>query len=127
MNALEFFKQKANAYISPMGVKELSGGSPGRLQILDVRIGPVPQRIPGSIAIPVNEISSRMTELDPERLVVIYCWDTWCSLATKAAIELLEAGFQAKELYGGVAAWQAMSFEMETVGDDSASVPRCEC
>jgi len=123
MSVLEFFKQKAAAYVSPMGVREMSG----HLQLLDVRIGPVPERIPDSIAIPLNELSSRMKEIDSEVLVVVYCWDTWCSLATKAAIELLEAGFAAKELYGGVAAWQAMSFELEKVTDENASGPRCDC
>jgi hypothetical protein len=41
------------------------------------------------------------------------CRDTWCSLATAAAIILLEHGYCVKELYGGVAAWQSLHLPEE--------------
>ena len=52
----------------------------------------------------------QMKNLPKNKLLVLYCWETWCSLATKAAIPLLEKGFKVKELYGGIAAWETMGY-----------------
>jgi rhodanese-related sulfurtransferase len=54
-----------------------------------------------------------MAELPRDRLLVLYCWETTCSLAVKAAVPLLEAGFTVKEMYGGIAAWETMGFPTE--------------
>jgi rhodanese-related sulfurtransferase len=113
----DFFKAKAAAYISPMGTKALIDGGANDFVIVDVRLrGPqVTWRIPGATAIPTNEMGERYSELPKDKLVVLYCWDTWCSLATTAAVVLLEHGFRVKELYGGVAAWRALRLPEQLV------------
>ena len=112
MDTLEFFRAKADAYLSPVGLQELKGSSTPYF-LVDVRL-PVHDKplelIPGAIWIPENEIRNRMSELPKDKLIVLYCWETWCSLATKAAIPLLEEGFRVKELYGGVEAWRTIGF-----------------
>jgi rhodanese-related sulfurtransferase len=50
-----------------------------------------------------------------DRQVVIYCWDTWCSLAAEAAVLLLERSFDAREMYGGIKAWKTLRFPTEPV------------
>jgi len=117
ISALDYFKAKLEATISPIGVQAMQKQAPDGFLIVDVRIGPVPTRIPGAVVIPEPEINSRMDELPTDKLLVLYCWDTWCSLATKAAIPLLEAGFRVKELFGGIAAWQTMGMPLETSGE----------
>jgi len=55
----------------------------------------------------------RWAELPKDKLIVLYCWDTWCSLATSAALVLLEHGYRLKELYCGIAAWQTFRMPVE--------------
>ena len=119
MDTLDFFRAKAEAYISPMGIMNLRKSSIPFV-LVDVRIAPSDkplETIPDAIHIPMNEIRNRMSELPKDKLIILYCWDTWCSLATNSAIPLLEEGFKVKELYGGVAAWRALglSFAEPTV------------
>jgi rhodanese-related sulfurtransferase len=107
---LDFFKAKAAASISPMGVKAMLNRGQRDIVLVDVR-HPSPDltwRIPGSLAIPATTISDHLSDIPKDKLVVLYCWDTWCSLATAAAIILLEHGYRVKELYRGVAAWQSL-------------------
>lgn len=114
MDTLDFFRAKAEAYISPMGVLELKKSLVPHV-LVDVRILPTDKpidQIPEAIRIPANEIGNRMCDLPKDKLIVLYCWDTWCSLATKAAIPLLEEGFRVKELHGGVAAWRALGLSL---------------
>jgi len=89
---------------------------PDSFVLIDVRIGPKPCRAEGAIEIPQPEIVARMAELPKDKLLVLYCWETWCSLAVKAAVPLLEAGFNVKEMCGGIAAWEAMGFPTEPAG-----------
>jgi len=106
----DFFRAKAAAYVSPMGVKAMLDRSAGDIVLVDVRL-PGPQlkwRIPGSVQIPAPSMAERFAELPKDSLIVLYCWDTWCSLATTAALVLLEHGYRVQELHGGVAAWQAL-------------------
>ena len=113
ITVLDYFRAKNEATISPVGVEAMQKQAPGSLVLVDVRIGPVPTRIPGAVIIPEPEVVGRMGELPKDKLLVLYCWETWCSLATKAAIPLLEAGFRVKELFGGIAAWQALGMPVE--------------
>ena len=113
ISPLDYFRAKLEATISPVGVQAMQKQAPGSFLIVDVRIGPVPNRIPGAVTIPEPEISARMGELPRDKLLVLYCWETWCSLATRAAVPLLEAGFRVKELFGGIAAWQALGMPTE--------------
>ena len=110
---LDYFRAKLEATISPVGVQAMEKQAPGSFLIVDVRIGPVPNRIPGAVCIPEPEVPARMGELPRDKLLILYCWETWCSLATKAAVPLLEAGFRVKELFGGIAAWQALDMPTE--------------
>jgi rhodanese-related sulfurtransferase len=114
MTALKYFQAKLDATIGPRTVSELVGTRPESLLLVDVRTGPTPTRIPGSAAIPQPEIIARMGELPKDKLLVLYSWDTWCNLATKAAVSLLQAGFFVKVLDGGIAAWESLRLPTES-------------
>ena len=113
MSALDYFKMRLEATVSPLEVVRIQESQPDSFVLIDVRIGPKPCKAHGAIEIPQTEIVARMAELPRDRLLVLYCWETWCSLAVKAAIPLLEAGFHVKEMYGGISAWEAMGFPTE--------------
>jgi rhodanese-related sulfurtransferase len=126
MTGLDYFKAKRAATISPRGLFEIQQDSPANVLVVDVRVGPVPSRIRGAVAIPQTEIVQRMAELPRDKLIVLYCWETWCSLAMKAAIPLLEAGFKAKEMHGGIAAWELLKLPTDAEGS-SKGIIECAC
>ena len=126
MNTLDYFKMKQAATISPRGLFEIQKISPNDVLVVDVRIGPVPTRICGAVAMPQTEVVHRMAELPKDKLLILYCWETWCSLAMKAAIPLLESGYNVKEMYGGIAAWESLRLPTNAEESPSATIG-CSC
>jgi rhodanese-related sulfurtransferase len=97
--------------------------NPGSICIVDVRNGPaamLKERIKGALQVPEADILKRVNELPKNRTLILYCWDTNCNLAARAAVILLERGFKVKELCGGSRAWRLMRFPEEPV--DSAAL-----
>jgi rhodanese-related sulfurtransferase len=118
MDVLEYFKSRLEATVGPMDVMMALQHNPPSICVVDVRVGPaamLKERIKGALQIPQTEILKRVAELPRDRILVLYCWDTWCSLAAQAAVVLLERGFKVKELSGGSRAWHAMRFPTEPV------------
>jgi rhodanese-related sulfurtransferase len=107
---LAYFRAKKRAYASPMDVARALREGSSAIQVVDVRnpVAPIPTTVKGAIWIPERAIARRLNELPQDRTIVLLCWDVWCSLATSAAIPLLEHGFMAKELNGGIKAWQTL-------------------
>ncbi len=60
--------------------------------------------IPGSIHIPMREIPMRLNTLDPNVDIVVYCAHGHRSYDVTGW--LMEQGYQARSLRGGIAAWQ---------------------
>ncbi len=58
-------------------------------------------------------LPDRLGELPKDKTIVVYCWDTWCNMAVKAAIIMSENGYDVLELSGGIAAWTTMNFPVE--------------
>jgi rhodanese-related sulfurtransferase len=126
--AASYFKAKAAANVSAMMIQGWICEGRSDFVLVDVRI-PTEQltwRIPGSIAIPANQIAVRIKELPCDSLIVLYCWDTWCGLATSAAVHLVDRGYRVKELFGGVAAWETLALPRELT-ETAGAVPACAC
>lgn len=86
---------------------ELAGAldRPGEPLLLDVREPMEFQitRLPKSILIPFGSLPDRLGEIDLSRDVVVYCHQ---GIRSARAVELLRrAGFRARNLKGGLAAW----------------------
>jgi rhodanese-related sulfurtransferase len=116
------FSAKAAAYVSPMTVKAWQEEGRSDFVLVDARKRhPKPtKKIAGALWLPEPEMADRWAELPRDKLIVLYCWDTWCSLATSAALILLEHGYRVKELYGGIAAWEVLRMpEEETLRAES--------
>ena len=108
---LNYFRAKQAAYASPMAVAQaLKSGVESAVVVVDVRnpVSTILTTIKGAIWIPEAQIKTRINEPLKDKTLVLVCWDTWCSLATSAAIPLLEKGFKVKELNGGIAAWKTL-------------------
>jgi molybdopterin/thiamine biosynthesis adenylyltransferase/rhodanese-related sulfurtransferase len=77
------------------------------LQVIDVREPNEYEiaRLPGTKLIPLAQVTSRMSEIDPARETIVHCKGGVRS--AKAIAALTEAGFKGKlvNLKGGIAAW----------------------
>jgi len=118
MSRLEYFKARLDATMAPVDVLRRIRANPSSICVVDVRNGPaqlLADRIPGALQIPQGAILARIDRLPRDRTLVLYCWDTWCSLAAEAAVPLIERGFDVKEMYGGMNAWKTLKFITEPV------------
>lgn len=90
-------------YTGPEAKKRMSEGS----ILLDVRTKSERQSvsIPSSLHIPLNELSSRMKDLEKYRGKEIICFCASGSRSVSAGITLKKAGFTVGNLSGGIASW----------------------
>jgi rhodanese-related sulfurtransferase len=65
-------------------------------------------RIPGSVHLPLDEMSERFREVlpSPDQEVVVYCASPFCSMAEQAAVLLRGLGYRlVREYSGGIEEW----------------------
>jgi len=132
MNRLAYFRARIDATVSPVDLFSLLKTNPEHVCVIDVRNGPaelIKDRIPNALQIPQNVLVKEVARLPLNRHIVLYCWDTWCSLAARAAVPLIERGFDVREMYGGIAAWKALHFptvpaDAEALASQTAPLPR---
>jgi DNA-binding transcriptional ArsR family regulator len=88
----------------------------GDAVILDVR--PEPEyaggHLPGAIHIPLEELSSRLSELPHDRDIVAYCRGQYCVLAHDAVRLLNAEGRHARRAADGVLEWRLAGLLVET-------------
>jgi len=118
MTNLEFFKGRVEATIPTRKFMRDRKADPDKMILVDVRNPHVSQedmstKIEGAIHMPQRELIDRLSELPKDKLIIAYTWDDWCNLAAHAAIALLENGYQAMELRGGIAAWKSLGYPTE--------------
>jgi glyoxylase-like metal-dependent hydrolase (beta-lactamase superfamily II)/rhodanese-related sulfurtransferase len=71
------------------------------------------KRIAGSVGIPLTQLRQRLTELPPDRALLVYCAGGYRS--SIAASLLQRHGFkEVSEIAGGIAAWDAGKLPVET-------------
>jgi len=82
-------------------------GNRGEIVVLDVRTRGERQnsQIRGSVHIPLQELSSRIGELEQHRSKEIVCYCQSGNRSVTAAYKLHKLGFQAANLKGGIAEW----------------------
>lgn len=116
ISRIEYFVARLDATMAPVDVIDAMHSRRDQMCVVDVRNGPVElikDRLPQALQIPQNVILERIDRLPKDRTIVLYCWDTWCSLAARAAVPLLERGFDVREMYGGMKAWKTLRFPTE--------------
>lgn len=90
----------------------------GLVTVLDVR--PADEfaagHLPGAINIPLSELETRVSELDPAHEVVAYCRGAYCVLAFEAVAALRARGFNVRRLEDGLPEWKAAGFPLEREG-----------
>jgi len=86
------------------------------------------EHIPGAINIPHRTMTVENTaHLDKSILYVIYCDGIGCNASTKGALNMVELGFQVKELIGGIDWWKRDGYQTEGTHANKGSVIVCGC
>jgi rhodanese-related sulfurtransferase len=95
----------------------LASGSPS-LVLIDSRSAAAwaQGRIAGARHLPTAAIPDVAVpgDLDPDALVVAYCWGPGCDGATRAALALARRGLRVKEMLGGLEYWVREGLPVET-------------
>ncbi len=71
--------------------------------------------VPGAIHLPHSAIDKETAAhfLPAGKLVVCYCWGTYCNGADKAAVQLAALGYPVKIMIGGMNAWRDEKLPIE--------------
>lgn len=80
-----------------------------KVQVIDARSVDAfnKEHIPGAISLPHRTMSETTTKgFDRDILYVIYCDGIGCNASTKGSLNMLNLGFQVKELIGGLDWWK---------------------
>lgn len=120
MTQLDYLKSKLQSTISLKDFMAVIEANPYNFLLVDVRNDTAKIKkikIKNSIESPERELQLRLDELSKDKLIVVYGWDTWCNLAMKASIVLLENGYQVKELIGGITSWKLLNLPLEKEND----------
>lgn len=85
-------------------------------QLVDVRVDHEwdAGRIAGATHLPLAELAERAGEIDKERPVVVYCRGG--NRSSMAAAALLDAGYDAAKLTGGITGWAEANLPLEPDG-----------
>ena len=103
--------ERLSAQVAAERVAAANGNAP---IIVDVRAPGERQqkRIPGSVSMPLNHLTERLSELPADRPVLVHCAGGYRS--SIAASLLQRHGFtQVGEIAGGIAAWEAGNLPLE--------------
>ena len=103
--AQKYFAKELAFTLGPVELKRLS--EENEVKIIDVRLRSDYEvgHIPMAISMPYEEIENRINELNTEDLHVVYCYNPYCHLASKAAYMLAEKNIPVMELCGGFSVW----------------------
>lgn len=104
----EYFAARLEARISPTVLARRMAEDRGDILVIDVRNchPELTSRIEGAIAVPADDTDAQQ-RLPAGRELILYSWDSACSLLPAVALRLIDKGHAVRELSGGYQAWQA--------------------
>jgi rhodanese-related sulfurtransferase len=124
-----FYMQKLHFEIDSSDLAEaLSKGE--KIVVIDVRSAEAfeKEHISGSLNIPHRAMTDETTShLDKEILYVSYCDGIGCNASTKGALNLVNLGFNVKELIGGLDWWKRDGYPTEGTNANQGKVIVCGC
>jgi rhodanese-related sulfurtransferase len=112
--AREFFEAKMSFTTGPAEVKAMiDRGS--EVNIIDVRAAKdyAQGHVPCALNLPKDQWDT-LKGLSKDKTNIIYCYSAVCHLAANAALEFASKGFPVMEMDGGMKAWRAHDYEIET-------------
>ncbi len=87
----------------------------GLVTVLDVRPKDefAMEHLPGAKNIPLEELETRLSEIDPAQEVIAYCRGPYCVLSFEAVAALRQRGIKARRLEDGLPEWRAAGLPLE--------------
>jgi rhodanese-related sulfurtransferase len=71
--------------------------------------------VAGAISLPYRTITAESAKsFAKDATYVTYCTSVACNASTKGALRLARLGFKVKEMVGGIRAWEAEGYPLET-------------
>lgn len=118
--AKEYFMEKISFSIGPVELKKMMKTDLNRINIIDLRAYQdyLNGHIPFAIHIPIEQLDEHWNMIKKDKINIVYCYNAFCHLAAKVAVNMAEKGYPVMELCGGFDAW-ANIFEFDTVTTDS--------
>lgn len=123
-DARAHFEAKLAFETDPADVHHDLSKDVARFTVLDVRRAEAFEacRVPGALNLPSPRIRRETTRhLDPDKILVTYCWGPGCNGSTKAAAALSRLGFTVREMIGGLEYWRREGYAVE--GSDAEQAP----
>lgn len=102
--------------LEPVSAQDLlARARTGEVTVLDVRPREefAAGHLPGAINIPLNELEARLSEFNPDQVVVAYCRGPYCVLSYDAVAQLRQRGIQARRLQDGYPEWKIAGLPVE--------------
>lgn len=118
VNVKDYLEAVCKSQTSPMEVFMKIQQDPEHYCIIDVRVGPTEfrrEKIVNAKEMPLSELGNDLATLPANKKIALYTWGSECTLAKHALIILGEAGFDAIEIGGGIAAWKNTNLPVEPV------------
>jgi len=87
----------------------------GLVTVLDVRPKDefAMEHLPGAVNIPLDELETRLSEIDPAQEVIAYCRGPYCVLSFEAVAALRQRGIKARRMEDGLPEWRAAGLPVE--------------
>jgi rhodanese-related sulfurtransferase len=109
----------AEAHRPDVRAELLAASGAGRVVVVDVRRSDeyVAGHLPGAVSIPLDELTSRLSEIPVDVEVVAYCRGRYCVLSHRAVRLLLDHGFDAALAADGILEWRADGVSITAAAD----------
>jgi rhodanese-related sulfurtransferase len=111
--------------VEPAELVELQARLGDKLVVVDVRNCPprmLRSTLPGAKIMSVEELDVRWRQLPSDATLVIYCWDGWSTLSTRAAHLLSLRGLKVRTLAGGIRRWRELGLDEVQIASPTATV-----
>ena len=118
-NVKRYLDAVCKSQTSPMEIFMKQRDEPDYYTLVDVRMGPpalLQERIAGAKGMPLSDLAGDLAQLPKTGRIAVYTWGPECALAKHALLILGEAGYNAIEIGGGIAAWKNAGLPTETAG-----------
>jgi rhodanese-related sulfurtransferase len=111
------FEAKLGFETDPSDVRFDQQNAPGSFVVVDCRSPEsyAKGHLPGAVNLPYRTMGVETNAALPrDKLIVTYCTSVACNASTKGAARLAALGFRVKEMVGGIEAWKAEGYPIET-------------
>ena len=112
--AKKYFEDISTYQISPYSLNGMIKKNSDAFKLIDVR--DYEDYIDGHIEyaeyIPFNKIEENFDMLDKTKPTILYCYNSSCQRAVKAALKLVDKGYPSAILEGGMELWEDFDFEI---------------